>query len=241
MAAAALKGSSRDLLARSMPCDLLPALHAWVRDALEETERAVDKDLKECVSSLLGVFLLVPPHINRISSSQLGKLITALRDPKKSKSLLNRDAGLVKAASEVREEWSKAQEAQKSTGRLPGDLTPAQLAAAAAAAAPAAAAAAQPAPAAAASGKASSAAAAAAAPAPALGSGMDTESEAGSVGSSKSSGSKRRAEEDEDRQKPSKRDKKDGSERSSRGDKKDKRRSDKSGALRVCVCVARSV
>ena len=52
---------------------------------------------------------------------------------------------------------------------------------------------------------------------------------------------KRRAEEDEDRQKPSKRDKKDGSERSSRGDKKDKRTNNKSGALRVCVCVARSV
>ena len=239
MAAAALKGSSRDLLSRSMPCDLLPALRAWLQCALDETERAIDGNLKECVVSLLGVLLLIPPHIGRILVSQLGKIVTALRDPKKARSLLNRDAAVVRAATEVRDEWAKAQEAQKATGRLPGDLTPAQQQAATAAAAASAAAAvgataaaaaaaaatATSAAAAAAAAAAASAATASAASAAAAGRGMDEGGGAAGGSQAPSAGAKRRASELEEDAAP-------GADRQQRDKsaKRDKRESEKSSS-----------
>ena len=60
--------------------------------------------------------------INRIASSKVGVLVAHLNDPSKSPSLLNKDPGVKQLANEVKDAWTKAQQQQKITGRLPGDL-----------------------------------------------------------------------------------------------------------------------
>ena len=190
MAATALQASSDATLSRCMPADMLAALQVWLREALEQTEAHVNKDLADVVACSLDVLRRVPPQIQRILASKLGLIITALRDPKKSKSALNKDASVVKAATELRDAWGAAQLAQKASGQLPGDMTRAEVAAAAAGAEAAAAAVA------AAAAAAKAAAAAAPPPPPPLpppaaagGGGGDSSS------SSSSAGAKRKAQE----------------------------------------------
>jgi len=111
-----------------MSSDLLLVFHLWLKDALEQTTHSVDPVLKELVLELLKILLKVPPMINRIASSKVGVLVAHLNDPSKSQSLLNKDPGVKQCANEVKDAWTKAQQLQKTTGRLPGDIASAAIA-----------------------------------------------------------------------------------------------------------------